>query len=116
MQGCEGGLAARTRESSGGPAPSPEDVEADVALEVNVGVIDHRFTLHLGGVVRVTLAHLAPGRERGSGQVPQQCLAAASAVASSTQGATPACLPGTHLKTEHKLPALVKALCRGRKR
>lgn len=53
--------------------PSPEDVEADVALEVNVGMIDHRLTLHLGGVMRVTLAHL---------------------------------------KTEHKLPALVEALIR----
>lgn len=54
-------------ESSGGLVPSPEDVEADVALEVNVGVINHRLTLHLGGVMRVTLAHLAPGRERGGG-------------------------------------------------
>lgn len=62
-----GHLAGRARESSRGPAPSPEDVEADVALEVNVGVIDHCLTLHLGGVVRVTLAHLAPGKERGSG-------------------------------------------------
>lgn len=44
--------------------PSPEDVEADIALEVNVGVIDHRLTLHLGGVMWVTLAHLAPRRER----------------------------------------------------
>lgn len=44
--------------------PSPEDVEADVALEVNVWVIDHCFTLHLGGVMWVTLAHLAPKRER----------------------------------------------------
>lgn len=47
--------------------PSPENVEADVALEVNVGVINHRLTLHLGGVMRVTLAHLAPGKERGGG-------------------------------------------------
>lgn len=50
-----------------GAWPSPEDVEADVALEVNVGVIDHRFTLHLGGVMWVTLAHLAPRKERGGG-------------------------------------------------
>lgn len=47
----------------GRPGPSPEDVEADVALEVNVGMIDHRLTLHLGGVMRITLAHLAPGKE-----------------------------------------------------
>lgn len=67
VQGHEEGLAGRARDSSGGPAPSPEDVEADVALEVNVGVIDHRLTLHLGGVMRVTLAHLAPGKERGGG-------------------------------------------------
>lgn len=54
--------------------PSPEDVEADVALEVNVGMIDHRLTLHLGGVMRVTLAHLAPGKE-GRWTGAQQCLA-----------------------------------------
>ena len=67
VQGHEGGLAGRAGQRSGGPAPSPEDVEADVALEVNVGVINHRLTLHLGGVMRVTLAHLAPGEERAGG-------------------------------------------------
>ena len=61
------GLAGRAGQRSGGPVPSPEDVEADVALEVNVGVINHRLTLHLGGVMRVTLAHLAPGEERSGG-------------------------------------------------
>lgn len=64
MQGHEGDLAGRDGKNSGGPEPSPENVEADVALEVNVGVIDHRLTLHLGGVMRVTLAHLAPGKKR----------------------------------------------------
>ena len=67
VQGHEGGLAGRAGQRSGGPVPSPEDVEADVALEVNAGVINHRLTLHLGGVMRVTLAHLAPGEERASG-------------------------------------------------
>lgn len=57
------GLTSRAGESSGQLAPSPENVEADVALEVNVGVIDHRLTLHLGGVMRVTLAHLERKRE-----------------------------------------------------
>lgn len=35
-----------------------EDVEADVALEVNVGMINHCLTLHLGGIMRITLSHL----------------------------------------------------------
>lgn len=35
-----------------------EDVEADVALEVNIGMINHCLTLHLGRVVWVTLSHL----------------------------------------------------------
>lgn len=43
--------------------PSPEDVEADVALEVNVRMINHCFTLHLGRVMWVTLSHLAPEKE-----------------------------------------------------
>lgn len=49
--------------------PSPEDVEADVALEVNVGMINHCLTLHLGGVMRITLSHLAPEKEKGDGWV-----------------------------------------------
>lgn len=44
----------------------PEDVEADVALQVDVGVIDHGLALHLGGVVGVALAHLRGGGDRGS--------------------------------------------------
>lgn len=84
--------------------PSPENVEADVALEVNVGVIDHRLTLHLGGVMRVTLAHLAPGRE-GRWIVSWQCLAGARAVTFSAQGATPAHL-GLTLKLNTNFPLL----------
>lgn len=72
MRGHEG--PGRQGRESRGAAPSPEDVEADVALEVDVGMIDHRLTLHLGGVVRVTLAHLAPGRE-GRWRGAQQGLA-----------------------------------------
>lgn len=55
----EGGFG---RERKAGP--SPEDVEADVALEVNVGMINHCFTLHLGRVMWVTLSHLAPEKEK----------------------------------------------------
>lgn len=66
----EGGTemgAASTKEALGGKGkavPSPEDVEADVALEVNVGMINHCLTLHLGGVMWVTLSHLAPEKEK----------------------------------------------------
>lgn len=60
--------------------PSPEDVEADVALEVNVGVINHRLTLYLGGVMWVTLAHLAPRKDKRGGEVPGMVSAAASSV------------------------------------
>lgn len=59
--------AASTKEALGGKGkavPSPEDVEADVALEVNVGMINHCLTLHLGGVMWVTLSHLAPEKEK----------------------------------------------------
>lgn len=53
----------------GKAVPSPEDVEADVALEVNVGMINHCLTLHLGGIMRITLSHLAPEKEKGDGWV-----------------------------------------------
>lgn len=46
------------------PVSPPEDVEADVALQVDVGVIDHGLALHLGGVVGVALAHLRGGGDR----------------------------------------------------
>lgn len=46
------------------PMSPPEDVEADVALQVDVGVIDHGLALHLGGVVGVALAHLRGGGDR----------------------------------------------------
>lgn len=105
---------AEQRWASGGKGeagPSPEDVETDVALEVNVRVINHCLTLHLGGVMWITLSHLAPekkGNERG------RCFGYASAAATSP----PSHLgpPGTHLKTEHKLPTLVEALGKGAKK
>lgn len=81
--------------------PSPEDVEADVALEVNVGMIYHCFTLHLGRVMWVTLSHLAPEKERrreGVLAVPQ----------SSPQSYL--CPLETHLKAEYKLATFVEAL------
>lgn len=82
--------------------PSPEDVEADVALEVNVGMINHCFTLHLGRVMWVTLSHLAPEKREmrweGVLAMPQ----------SSPQSHL--CTLETHLKAEHKLAALVEAL------
>lgn len=82
--------------------PSPEDVEADVALEVNVGMINHCFTLHLGRVMWVTLSHLAPEKRgmrwEGVLAVPQ----------SSPQSHV--CTLETHLKAEHELAALVEAL------
>ena len=49
--------------------PSPEDVEADVALQVKIGMINHCLTQNLGWVVWVTLSHLAPEKEKGDGKV-----------------------------------------------
>jgi hypothetical protein len=66
-QGYEEAWQARAGKGSGESVPSPEDVEADVAFEVNVGMINHCLTLHLGWVVWVTLAHLAPEKEKGDG-------------------------------------------------
>ena len=58
-----------------GAAP-PEDVEADVALQVDVGVVNHRLALHFRGVVGVTLAHLGRGRNqvRPQPQIIPHCL------------------------------------------
>jgi hypothetical protein len=36
----------------------PENVKTDIALQIDVGMVDHRLTFDFWGVMGVSLAHL----------------------------------------------------------
>lgn len=58
----------------GAAAVSPQDVQTHVSLQVDVGVVHHRLTLHLRGVVGVALSYLEDGDKRHLGPGTRQQL------------------------------------------